>query len=67
MAGLLLECLQEASTMDRHDCILLGEEYRVTLTRVFIEFLTSGKGPRYHETLHHVTILEVMPDGVCVV
>jgi hypothetical protein len=36
---------QEASTMDRHDCILPEEGHRVAPARVFVEFHTSGKGP----------------------
>jgi hypothetical protein len=56
-----------ASSIDCHDCVFPGERHRVALTRVFVEFRTPSEGPRDHETLHHVIVLELMSDGVCVV
>jgi hypothetical protein len=29
--------------------------------------LSSGDGPRGHEAPHHVVVLELVPDGVCMV
>jgi hypothetical protein len=56
-----------ASTVNRHDCVFLGEGHRVAPVRVLIEFHTPSWGPRDHKTLHHVAVLELVPDGVHVV
>jgi hypothetical protein len=52
--------------------VLTGAEntdkrHHVTFAWVFIEFHTTGEGPRDHEILHHVAILELVFDGVRVV
>jgi hypothetical protein len=54
----------EASTTDHHDCLLPEEGHHVAPAQVFIELCTSGKGTRDHDTLHHITVLELVPDGV---
>jgi hypothetical protein len=54
-------------TIDHHDRVLPGERHCVTPAQEFIEFRTSGEGPRDHETLHHDAVLELVADGVCVV
>jgi hypothetical protein len=56
-----------ASTIDRHDCVFPRERHHVAPAWVFIEFCTTDKGPQDHETLHHATVLELVPHGVCVV
>jgi hypothetical protein len=56
-----------ASCIDRHDHVFPRERHRVASSWVFIEFHTPGGGSPDHETLHHVTVLELVPDGVCVV
>jgi hypothetical protein len=40
------------------------EEHRVAPAWVFVKFRTSGEGPRDHETLHHVEVLELVSNGV---
>jgi hypothetical protein len=53
-----------ASSKDRHDYAFPRERHHVAPTQVFTEFRTLGEGPRDHKTLHHVMVLELMPDGV---
>jgi hypothetical protein len=55
------------SIINHHDYVFLGEGHRVAPIRVLVEFRTLGRGPRDHETLHHVTVLELVPHRVCVV
>jgi hypothetical protein len=43
------------------------ERHRVASIWVFIEFRTLGGGPRDHETLHHIAVLELVFHGVCMV
>jgi hypothetical protein len=50
--------------VDFHDRIFPGERCCVTSTRVFLGLLGLGKGPRGHEILHHVVVLELVLDGV---
>jgi hypothetical protein len=40
------------------------EEHRVAPAWVFVKFHTPSEGPRDHETLHHVEVLELVPNGV---
>jgi hypothetical protein len=56
-----------ASSIDHHDCVFSGERHCVTPTRVFTELCTPGEGPQDHETICHVTIFELVLDGVCMV
>jgi hypothetical protein len=56
-----------APIVDHHDCVLFGERHYVTFARVFIEFHTPSEGPQDHEIIHHVVVLELVLDGVCVV
>jgi hypothetical protein len=58
---------QEASTIDHQDCFLPREGHCVTPAWVFVEIRTSGKGPGDHETLHHVAVLKLVTNEVCVV
>jgi hypothetical protein len=58
---------QGVSSIDRHDCVFLGERSRITPARVFIELCTPGEGPLGHEAPCHAVVLELMHDGVCVV
>jgi hypothetical protein len=55
------------SFIDHHDCVFPGQRHHVTPARVFVEFRTSGEGPRNQETLRHVTVYELVPYGVRVV
>jgi hypothetical protein len=57
----------EASSIDHHDCVFPGERRRIAPARVFVMLRTRGEGPRGHETSHHVAVLELVPDKVCVV
>jgi hypothetical protein len=50
--------------VDHHDCIFPGEWCHVASAWVFLEFATPGEGPQCREVLHHVTVLELMLDGV---
>jgi hypothetical protein len=56
-----------APILNHHECVFPRERHRVSPARVFLEFRSSGERPQYHETLHHVAILELVLDGVCVV
>jgi hypothetical protein len=53
--------------MNCHNCVFSGEGPRVAPARVFIEFRTLGEGPRDHETLHHLIVLELVSNGIRVV
>jgi hypothetical protein len=53
--------------IDRHDRIFPKEGCHVTSAQVFLEFPTLGEGPLGHEILHHVAVIELMLDGVCMV
>jgi hypothetical protein len=56
-----------ASSKDRHYCVFPGESQHVPRARVSVDFCTLSEEPRDHDTLHHVTVLELVPNGVCVV
>jgi hypothetical protein len=56
-----------ASIINCHDYIFPGEGHNVAPTWVLIELRTPGREPRDHETHHHVTVLELVPDGLHVV
>jgi hypothetical protein len=45
----------------------LREGHRVAPSWILLESHTTGRRPRDHETLHHVAVLELVPDGVRVV
>jgi hypothetical protein len=55
------------SSIDHHDHVFPGERQHVTSAWAFIEFCTPGGGPQACETLHQVTVLELVPGGVCVI
>jgi hypothetical protein len=56
-----------ASTVNHHDCGFPREGHHVAPAWVLVEFHTPGRGPRDHETLHHVMVLQLVPDMVHVV
>jgi hypothetical protein len=49
------------------DNVFPGERHHVAPSWVFVKFCTPGEGPQDHETLHHVIVLEFVPDGVLLV
>jgi hypothetical protein len=53
--------------LDHHDSVFLREGHRTAPIRTFIELCTPGEGPQGREASHHAAVLELMPDGVCVV
>jgi hypothetical protein len=53
-----------ASSIDHHECIFPREWRRIAPARVFIELRALGEGPRGHEAPHHVTVFELVPNGV---
>jgi hypothetical protein len=56
-----------APIVDPHDCVLPRDMHCIASIRVFIEFHTPNEGPRDHKILHHVVVLELVLNGVCVV
>jgi hypothetical protein len=54
------------SIINHHDFVFIGEGHCFALARVLVELCTLGRGPRDHETLHHVIVFELVPDVVCV-
>jgi hypothetical protein len=56
-----------AFSVDRHDYVFQGKRHYVVPIRIFVWPRTSSDGPRGHEAPHHVTILELVSDGVYVV
>jgi hypothetical protein len=53
--------------IDHHDRIFPREECHPSSARLFIGLLVLGEGPQGHEILHHVTVLELVLNGVRVV
>jgi hypothetical protein len=53
--------------VDHHDGVFLREHRRVAPVRSFVELCTPGEGPQGHEASHHAAVLELLPNGVCVV
>jgi hypothetical protein len=51
--------------MNHHDCIFPREGHCVAPAQILVEFHTLGQGPRDHEILHHVAVLELVPIGGC--
>jgi hypothetical protein len=56
-----------APIIDNHDYILLRERHCVAFAQDIIEFHTPGERPQDHENFHHVTAIELVLDGVCMV
>jgi hypothetical protein len=56
-----------APPVDHHDSVFLVERHCVGPVRHFIKLQTQGEGPRGDEASHHVTVLELVPDRVCMV
>jgi hypothetical protein len=56
-----------ASSIDHHDYFFPRERHRIAPAWVFIELRTPGEGPRGHEGLHYAAVIELVPDGVCMV
>jgi hypothetical protein len=55
------------SLANYHDSILLWEWRCVTVIGPLVKLDAPGEGPLGHETSHHVVVLELVLDGVCVV
>jgi hypothetical protein len=56
-----------ASPIDRCDGVVLGERRGIAPIGPLIELSAPSEGPRSHEVSHHATILELVPDSVCMV
>jgi hypothetical protein len=56
-----------ASTIDRQDDVFHRERHPIALIQAFVELRNLGEVPRRHEAPHHATVLELVPDMVCVV
>jgi hypothetical protein len=56
-----------ASPIDRCDGVVLGEQRGIAPIGPLIELSAPSEGPRSHEVSHHATILELVPDSVCMV
>jgi hypothetical protein len=56
-----------ASPVNRHDSVFLKKRCHVAIIWPIIEHCSPGKRPHGHEASHHATILEHVPDVVCVV
>jgi hypothetical protein len=56
-----------ASSIDHHDYFFPRERHRIAPAWVFIELRTPGEGPRGHEGLHYAAVIELVPDGVCMI
>jgi hypothetical protein len=56
-----------ATIIDHHHCVFSGKGWPITLVEGFVNFHASGKGPRGHETLHHVAVPKLVLNGISVV
>jgi hypothetical protein len=56
-----------ASPVNYQGSVFLRERHHITPVWPFIELCSLGMRPRGHEASHHATILELVPDEVCMI